>query len=149
MMRPKWPVACRSWGAELLPGKGSFILVDGSRIVRVQAYLVSQADAQDVVLSVRNRYLGQREGTAAGEMLSRQLADYAQIEKLGQQVAGEYAARPEVVDVFERYYDRETGEMRRGWLAQSVRTIFGPHANRGGWYRTKVLAYLWNYPPSG
>ena len=146
-------------GAELLPGKGSFILVDGSRIVRVQAYLVSQADAQEVVLGVRNRYLGEGEGTAAGAMLSRQLAESARLEKLGQQAGGayaadvlEYASRPEVVDVFARYYDTDTGEMRYGWQAQLVKTIFGANANRGGWNRAKVLAvvaYLRNYPPSG
>jgi hypothetical protein len=52
----------------------------------------------------------------------------------------EYAARPEVLEVFERYYDRTSGELRYGWQAAMVRTLFGPQANRGGWNRQKALA---------
>ena len=63
----------------------------------------------------------------------------------------EYAARPEAQEVFARYYDRASGELRYGWQASLVRTLFGPHANRGGWNREKALtvaAYLPNQPPS-
>jgi len=34
--------------------------------------------------------------------------------------------------VAERYYDRYSGELRYGWQASMVRTIFGQQANRGG-----------------
>jgi hypothetical protein len=53
--------------------------------------------------------------------------------------------------IFTRYYARESGEMRYGWQAAMVRTIFGQHANRGGWNRQKaldVIAYLRNQPSS-
>ena len=62
-----------------------------------------------------------------------------------------YAARLEVLEVFEHYYDRTSGELRYGWQASLVRTLFGPQANRGGWNREKALAvaaYLRNQPPS-
>ena len=63
----------------------------------------------------------------------------------------DYAARPEVVEVFARYYDRNSGELRYGWQAAMVRTLFGHEANRGGWNRQKaldVVAYLRNNPPT-
>jgi hypothetical protein len=62
-----------------------------------------------------------------------------------------YAVRPEVIEVFERYYDRASGELRYGWQAAMVRTLFGQNANRGGWNRQKALdvaAYLRTLPPS-
>jgi len=62
-----------------------------------------------------------------------------------------YAARPEVLEVFERYYDRSSGELRYGWQASLVRTLFGSQANRGGWNRQKALAvatYLRTQPTS-
>ena len=95
---------------------------------------------------------------AAGAMLNEQLDHYQRLKRLGEQAAApyatdvlEYAARPEVLEVFARYYDRASGEMRYGWQASLVRTLFGPHANRGGWNRQKaqaVVTYLRNQPPN-
>ena len=44
-----------------------------------------------------------------------------------------------------------SGELRYGWQASLVRTLFGYNANRGGWNRQKALAvaaYLRTQPPS-
>jgi hypothetical protein len=62
-----------------------------------------------------------------------------------------YAARPEVLAGKARYYDCASGELRYGWQASLVRTLFGPQANRRGWNREKALAvaaYLRTQPPS-
>ena len=37
-----------------------------------------------------------------------------------------------VIEIFERHYDRKSSEMRYGWQATMVHTIFGHEANRGG-----------------
>jgi hypothetical protein len=91
-------------------------------------------------------------------VLSQQLDQYQRLKRLGGQMPGgytpdvlEYAARPEVLEVFERYYDRASGELRYGWQASLVRTLFGPQANRGSWNRAKALAvaaYLRTHPTS-
>jgi hypothetical protein len=91
-------------------------------------------------------------------MLSQQLDHYQRLKRLGEQTPDgytpdvlTYAARPEVIEVFALYYDRESGELRYCWQASLVRTLFGPQANRGGWNRAKALAvaaYLRNHPPS-
>jgi hypothetical protein len=85
------------------------------------------------------------------------LSQYQRLKRMGAQAPTayaadvlEYAARQEVIDVFERYYDRASGELRYGWQAAMVRTLFGQNANRGGWNRQKaldVIAYLRNQPP--
>lgn len=57
--------------------------------------------------------------------------------------------REEVSDLFNRDDDRESGELRYGWQAAIVHTLFGQNANRGGWNRQKaldVVAYLRNNP---
>ena len=91
-------------------------------------------------------------------MLNQHPDQYQRLRRLGEQTPDGYApdvvadaARPEVMEVFERYYDRASGELRYGWQASLVGTIFGPQANRGGWNREKalaVMAYLRNHPPS-
>lgn len=144
-------------GAEFLPGKGSFLLVEGGRILRLQAYYIEPDEVTAVVGALCNRY-GLKDGKkATGAMLSAQLDQYQRLKRMGAQATENftadvlaYAARPEVIEVFERYYDRERGEMRYGWQAAMVRTIFGYEANRGGWNRKKtfdVVAYLRNHPP--
>jgi hypothetical protein len=109
------------------------------------------------VQSLRNRYGGTGAEKAAGAMLTQQLDHYQRLRRLGEQTPDgyapdvlAYAARPEVLEVFARYYDRASGELRYGWQASLVRTLFGQQANRGGWNRTKALAvaaYLRNQPP--
>jgi hypothetical protein len=96
---------------------------------------------------------------AAGAMINRQLDQYQRLRRMGMQAQAtyapdvlEYAKRGEVIDTFERYYDRESGEMRYGWQAAMVRLLFGHEANRGGWNRQRaleVVAYLRNNSLSG
>ena len=86
------------------------------------------------------------------------IPQYQRLKRMGEQTSDgytpdvvAYAARPKVLEVFARYYDRESGELRYGWQASLVRTLFGPQANRGGWNRQKALAvaaYLRNQLPS-
>jgi DNA segregation ATPase FtsK/SpoIIIE-like protein len=144
-------------GAEFLPGKGSFLLVEGGRILRLQGYYLAPEEVAAVVQALRHRY-GLADGEkATGALLTAQLSQYQRLKRLGEQAAApsatdvlEYATRPEVLEVFERYYDRASGELRYGWQASLVRTLFGPHANRGGWNRQKaqaVVTYLRNQPP--
>ena len=144
-------------GAEFLPGKGSFLLVEGGRILRLQAYYIEPDEVTAVVGALRQRY-GMVDGDkTAGAMLSAQLDQYQRLKRLGAQATEnftadvlEYAARPEVIEIFDRYYDRERGEMRYGWQAAMVRTMFGYEANRGGWNRKKafdVVSYLRSNPP--
>lgn len=145
-------------GAEFLPGKGSFLLVEGGRILRLQGYYLAPDEATAVVGALRNRYIGEGAEKAAGAMLNAQLDQYQRLKRMGEQASDtyasdvlEYAARPEVIEIFERYYDRDSGELRYGWQAAMVRTIFGHGANRGGWNRQKaldVVAYLRSNPPS-
>jgi hypothetical protein len=85
------------------------------------------------------------------------LSQYQRLKRMGAQASAtyatdviEYAKQEGVIDIFERYYDRERGEMRYGWQASMVRTLFGQQANRGGWNRQKALdvaAYLRNNKP--
>ena len=143
-------------GAEFLPGKGSFLLVEGGRLLRLQGYYLAPAEVAAVVQALRNRYGLAGAEKVAGALLNQQLDHYHRLKRLSEQATApaatdvlDYAARPEVIEVFERYYDRESGEMRYGWQASLVRTLFGPQANRGGWNRQKaleVVAYLRNQP---
>jgi DNA segregation ATPase FtsK/SpoIIIE-like protein len=143
-------------GAEFLPGKGSFLLVEGGRILRLQGYYLTPDEADAVVQSLRNRYVAGGD-KAAGAMITQQLDHYQRLKRLGEQTPDgytpdvlDYAARPEVSEVFARYYDRTSGELRYGWQAAMVRTLFGQNANRGGWNRAKALAvaaYLRTQPP--
>jgi hypothetical protein len=145
-------------GAEYLPGKGSFLLVEGGRILRLQGYYLTPDEAEAVVQSLRHRYGVAGVDKAAGAMLKGQLDHYQRLRRQGEQTPDgytpdvlEYAARPEVMEIFARYYDRASGELRYGWQAAMVRTIFGHEANRGGWNRAKALAvaaYLRTQPPS-
>lgn len=144
-------------GAEFLPGKGSFLLVEGGRILRLQGYYLSSEEADAVVGALRQRYGLAGTEKAAGKMINQQLNHYHRLRQMGAQAAEAYAPdvlayakREEVIDVFTRYYDRESGELRYGWQAAMVRTLFGQGANRGGWNRQKALdvaAYLRNNPP--
>jgi hypothetical protein len=141
-----------------LPGKGSFLLVEGGRILRLQGYYLTPDEVEAVVQSLRNRYGVAGTDKAVGALLSQQLDQYQRLKRLGGQTTAGYtpdvvasAARPEVIDVFARYYDRTSGELHYGWQAAMVRTLFGQDANRGGWNREKALqvaAYLRNHPPS-
>jgi S-DNA-T family DNA segregation ATPase FtsK/SpoIIIE len=144
-------------GAEFLPGKGSFLLVEGGRMLRLQGYYLMPAEVAAVVQALRQRY-GLADGAnATGALLTAQLSQYQRLKRLGEQATApyatdvlEYATRPAVLEVFARYYDRESGEMRYGWQASLVRTLFGSQANRGGWNRQKaldVVAYLQGQPP--
>lgn len=145
-------------GAEFLPGKGSFLLVEGGRILRLQAYYIEPDEVTAVVSALRQRYGLADEERAAGALLNAQLDQYQRLKRMGAQASEsytadvlDYAARPAVVEVFDRYYDRERGEMRYGWQAALVRTLFGYEANRGGWNRKKafdVVGYLKNNPPT-
>jgi DNA segregation ATPase FtsK/SpoIIIE-like protein len=144
-------------GAEYLPGKGAFLLVEGGRILRLQGYYLTPEEVAAVVQALRQRYGMEGVEKAAGAMLNEQLSQYQRLKRMGAQAPTayaadvlEYAARQEVIDVFERYYDRASGELRYGWQAAMVRTLFGQNANRGGWNRQKaldVIAYLRNQPP--
>lgn len=145
-------------GAEFLPGKGAFLLVEGGRILRLQGYYLTAEEVTTVVQALRNRYGGEGAEKVAGGMINQQLSQYQRLKRMGAQAPEayaadvlEYAARPEVIEIFERYYDRDRGELRYGWQATMVRTLFGHAANRGGWNRQKaldVVAYLRNHPPS-
>jgi hypothetical protein len=133
-------------------------LVEGGRILRLQGYYLSPDEANAVVQSLCNRYGVAGADKAAGSMLKGQLDQYQRLQRLGGQTSAgytpdvvAYAARPEVQEVFARYYDRVSGELRYGWQAALVRTLFGHEANRGGWNREKALAvadYLRQQPPS-
>ncbi len=143
-------------GAEFLPGKGAFLLVEGGRILRLQGYYLTPEEVTAVVQALRNRYLMDGAEKVAGGMINQQLSQYQRLKRMGAQASAtyatdviEYAKQEGVIDVFERYYDRESGELRYGWQASMVRTIFGHEANRGGWNRQKaldVVAYLKNHP---
>ena len=145
-------------GAEFLPGKGAFLLVEGGRILRLQGYYIAPDEVTAVVGALRQRYGLEDGNKVAGAMLNAQLDHYQRLKRMGAQASAtvatdvlDYAARPEVIEVFERYYDQERGEMRYGWQASMVRTLFGHEANRGGWNRQKVLdvmTYLRNHPPT-
>jgi DNA segregation ATPase FtsK/SpoIIIE-like protein len=145
-------------GAEFLPGKGSFLLVEGGRILRLQGYYLAPDEVEALVQSLRSRYGVAGADKAAGARLSQQLDQYQRLKRLGEQTPDgyapavlTYAVRPEVIEVFTRYYDRASGELRYGWQAALVRTLFGQQANRGGWNRAKALqvaAYLRNQLPS-
>jgi S-DNA-T family DNA segregation ATPase FtsK/SpoIIIE len=145
-------------GAEFLPGKGSFLLVEGGRILRLQGYYLTPDEVETLVQTLRQRYGVSSTDKVAGALLKGQLDHYQRLKRLGEPMTEEYgpdvvayAARPEVLEVFARYYDRTSGELRYGWQAAMVRTLFGPEANRGGWNREKVLAvakYLKNHPSS-
>ena len=143
-------------GAEFLPGKGSFLLVEGGRILRLQGYFIEPEEVDAVVQALRNRYHKDKTEKVAGGMIRQQLDQYQRLKRMGEGRVDtfapdvlEYAKRPEVVEIFERYYDRDSGEMQYGWQASMVRTIFGHNANRGGWNRQKaldVVAYLRSNP---
>jgi len=145
-------------GAEFLPGKGSFLLVEGGRLVRLQGYYIKPEEVTAVVGALRQRSGVEGTEKVAGGMINQQLDQYQRLRRMGAQASAtyapdvlEYAARPEVIEIFERYYDRDSGELRYGWQASMVRTLFGQNANRGGWNRQKaleVVAYLRNQPPS-
>lgn len=145
-------------GAEFLPGKGSFLLVEGGRILRLQGYYLTSEEVTAVVGALCQRYGRDGAEKMAGAMLNGQLDQYQRLKRLGTQAQAtyapdvlEYAKRQEVIEVFARYYDRENGELRYGWQAAMVRKLFGHHANRGGWNRQKaldVVAYLRSNPPS-
>jgi hypothetical protein len=145
-------------GAEFLPGKGSFLLVEGGRITRLQGYYVTKDEVGAVVQTLRTRYGMQDADSPTGAMLTKQLDVYERLKRLGGQTTSgfapdvlEYAALPAVIEVFSRYYDRTSGELRYGWQAAMVRILFGAAANRGGWNREKVMAvaaYL-RHQPSG
>jgi DNA segregation ATPase FtsK/SpoIIIE-like protein len=144
-------------GAEFLPGKGSFLLVEGGRILRLQGYYLTSEEVAAVVGALRRRYGVDGTEKVAGGVITQQLDQYQRLKRMSAQTSAtyapdvlEYAARQEVIDVFTRYYDRESGELRYGWQAAMVRTLFGQGANRGGWNRQKALdvaAYLRNNPP--
>lgn len=142
-------------GAESLPGKGSFLLVEGGRIVRLQGYYIEPEEVAAVVQALRQRYGLADAEKVVGAMLNQQLSQYQRLKRLGTQMPAayaadvlEYAARQEVIDVFRHYYDRDSGELHYGWQAAMVRTLFGQQANRGGWNRQKafdVVTYLRNH----
>lgn len=143
-------------GAEFLPGKGAFLLVEGGRILRLQGYYLTAEEVAAVVAALRQRYGVDGTEKVAGGIITQQLDQYQRLRRLGMQAEKayapdvlEYAKRQEVIDTFQRYYDCDRGELRYGWQAAIVRTIFGQHANRGGWNRQKaldVVAYLKNQP---
>jgi DNA segregation ATPase FtsK/SpoIIIE-like protein len=145
-------------GAEYLPGKGSFLLVEGGRILRLQGYYLMAAEVAATVQALRQRYGMDGAEKVAGGMITQQLDQYQRLKRLGMQAEKayapdvlEYAKQEGVIDTFDRYYDRDTGELRYGWQAAMVRTLFGQQANRGGWNRQKaldVVAYLRSQPPS-
>lgn len=145
-------------GAEFLPGKGSFLLVEGGRILRLQGYYLAPEEVTAVVGALRTRYGVEGAEKVAGGVINQQLDQYQRLKRMGMQAEKayapdviEYAKREEVIEVFQRYYDRDSGELRYGWQAAMVRTLFGQGANRGGWNRQKVLdvvAYLRNNPPT-
>lgn len=144
-------------GAEYLPGKGSFLLVEGGRILRLQGYYLTDEEVAAVVAALRTRYGVEGTDKVVGGMINGQLDQYQRLRRLGMQAEKAYAPdvlayakRGEVIDSFERYYDCDRGELRYGWQAAMVRTLFGQHANRGGWNRQKaldVVAYLRSNPP--
>jgi hypothetical protein len=139
-------------GAEYLPGKGSFLLVEGGRILRLQGYYLTAEEVTAVVGALRQCYGVDNVEKVAGGMITQRLDHYQRLKRLGMQAEKAYAPdvlayakRQGVIDLFHRYYDRESGEMRYGWQAAMVRMLFGQHANRGGWNRQKsleVVAYL-------
>jgi hypothetical protein len=121
-------------------------------------YYLTPDEANAVVQSLRHRYGVAGTAKAPGVMIQGQLDHYQRLQRLGEQTTDgyapdvlTYAMHPEVIEVFARYYDRVSGELRYGWQAAMVRTLFGQNANRGGWNREKALAvavYLRNQPPS-
>ena len=131
-------------GAESLPGDGSFILVDGGKRTRFQAYFVEGEETQTVVASIIERYGGRE---AFGEdRLSSELDKYLALKEHHNRTIGqydtdvvEYATMPTVQELFVEYYDREFGEMRRGYQDRMTKAIFGENAYKGGWMRKKVL----------
>jgi DNA segregation ATPase FtsK/SpoIIIE-like protein len=144
-------------GAEYLPGKGSFLLIEGGRIVRLQGYFISPEEIPQVVGALKHRY-GRDGAAATGAILSQQIDQYHRLKRLNELSTTpaskdvlEYSTRQEVIEVFRRYYDLVSGEMRHGWQAAMVRTLFGTSANRGGWNRQKaldVMTYLRHQPPN-
>ena len=131
-------------GAESLPGAGSFILVDGGKRTRLQSYFVEGDETEAVVASIIQRY-GSKEDFGE-DRLSSELDKYLALRQQHGRTIGhystdvvEYATMPTVQELFVDYYDRDLGEMRRGYQDRMTKAIFGEKAYKGGWMRKKVL----------
>lgn len=118
-------------GAEMLPGRGSFIRVEGPRMVRFQSYLLTHPDVRRMVRSIRQRWNGvqpapmQRSSHASATVETPEVTDDL------------------LADVFAAYHDGEGGLMRGGMMA-AIRAAYGDEAATGGRrhqeQRTDVLA---------
>jgi len=94
-------------GAEFLPGKGSFLLVEGGRILRLQGYYLAPEEVTAVVGALRQRYGIDGAEKIVGGMINQQLDQYQRLRRMGMQAENayapdviEYAGRQEVIDTF-------------------------------------------------
>lgn len=128
-------------GAELLPGKGAFLLnVHGSPLTRIQGYMVSESNIDAQVERVRLKWPDKfappfDEKTEEDE--TEVLLEALEKEKKENEIE-RYAdqAKP----VFDQYWDG--AELKRGGLAAIVRSIYGPTANTGGANRDMALRVI-------
>lgn len=123
-------------GAERLPGKGSFLCVNG-HVSRVQAFH-STADEQAQLIGA----IGQRWGVAKAHYALRldapkKTAERAQPYK-APMVGSVTLTRP-VYATFAEYYDKSTGELSHGGTAAMIRACFGDNTPTGGNYRQQAL----------
>ena len=122
----------RDTGAELLPGRGAFLRIEGPEVVRFQAYYLDQAGVDYLVGWCRERWGGVR------RVEHRQPAHV--VVPAGLPVAMNATAPVvrapgvniphELARVFAEYVDG--GELRRGGMAAAMRALYGPDAPTGG-----------------
>lgn len=98
-------------GAEMLPGRGSFIRVEGATMVRFQSYLLEHGDVRRMIRSIRERWNGVTPACAVQRSSAPQLN---QIEA-----------------VFAEYHDGD-GDLLRGGLAAAIRAAYGDEARSSG-----------------
>lgn len=137
-------------GAERLPGKGSFLCVNG-HVSRVQAYHSTLEEQAQLIGAI-----GQRWGGAKAHYTLHLEDTPQQVERVtpvtvaqpvvyrAPMVGNVRLTRP-VYATFAKYFDKATGELAYGGMAAMVRACFGENAPTGGNYRQqaqKVVDYL-------
>lgn len=110
-------------GAEMLPGKGSFIRVEGSKTIRFQSYFISYPDLRRMVTGVKRKW----RGTAVAPLAQRVAAPVQASEVLAQSTSTDELLH----DVFAAYHDGN-GDLMRGGMMTAIRALYGDAAATGG-----------------
>lgn len=128
-------------GAERLPGKGSFLCVNG-HVSRVQAFHSTQEEQTQLI-----GIIGQRWGGAKVHYSLRLegVAPVMQPVAYKPPMVGSVKLTRPVYATFSEYFDKSTGELSHGGTAAMIRACFGDNTPTGGNYRQqalKVVEYL-------